>query len=65
MIHAGETGSIPLAQKAIEEMLVTAPADQHKAPLDHVRSAVEAHRATACETHQLSFADEINDDIKR
>ena len=31
LIQAGETDGIPQAEKAIDEMLATAPADQHKA----------------------------------
>jgi hypothetical protein len=65
LVHAGESNDIPLAHKAIDEMLATAPADQHKASLDHVRAAVEEHRATASGTHQLVIADAVNDYIER
>lgn len=65
LIHAGETASIPHAEKAIDDMLASAPADQHKASLDHLRSAVEAHCASLFAPHQLKFADAINDYIER
>lgn len=65
LIHAGETDSIPHAEKAIDDMLATAPADQHKASLDHLRSAVKAHCSTVFAPHQLGFADAVNDYIER
>jgi hypothetical protein len=65
LIHAGETDRIPHAEKAIDEMLAATPADQHKASLDSVRSAIDAHCATVFAPHQLKFADAINDYIER
>jgi hypothetical protein len=65
LIAAGETDSIPHAEKAIDDMLATAPADQHKASLDSVRSAVKAHCASIFAPHQLRFADAVNDYIER
>ncbi len=65
LIAAGETNGMPHAEKAIDEMLATAPADQHKASLDSVRSAVKEHCATVFAPHQLGFADAINDYIER
>jgi hypothetical protein len=38
LIAAGETDGISHAEQAIDEMLATAPADQHKASPDSVRS---------------------------
>jgi hypothetical protein len=64
LIAAGETDSIPLAEKAIDEMLATAPTVQHKVSLDSVRSVVQAHRAVASGP-QLGFADAVNDYIER
>ena len=65
LIHAGEADSIPHAEKASDDMLAAAPADQHRASLDSVRSAIEAHCETAFAPHQLKFADAINDYIER
>jgi len=65
LIHAGESDSIPHAEKAIDDMLAAAPADQHKASLDSVRSAIDAHCASVFAPHQLGFADAINDYIER
>ena len=65
LIQAGETDSIPHAEKAIDEMLAAAPAHEHKASLDSVRSALEAHCASIFAPHQLRFADAINDYIER
>ncbi len=65
LIHAGETDNMPHAEKAIDDMLAAAPADQHKASLDSVRSAIDAHCASVFAPHQLRFADAINDYIER
>lgn len=65
LISAGDTDHVSHAEKAIDEMLATAPADQHKASLDHVRSAIDAHCAEVFAPHQLKFADAINDYIER
>jgi hypothetical protein len=64
LISAGDTNGIPLAERAIGEMLATTRADQHRASLDSVRSAVEDHRATASGS-QLWLADTINDYIQK
>jgi len=64
LIAAGETNGIPLAEKAIDEMLQATPGDQHRRSLDSVRSAVDAHR-TAASGSQLGFADTVNDYIER
>jgi hypothetical protein len=65
LIHAGATDSMPHAEKAIDDMLAAAPADQHKDSLGHLRSAIEAHCESVFAPHQLHFADAINDYIER
>ena len=64
LIATGETNGIPLAEKAIGDMLTATPADEHKASLDGVRAVVDAHRAVASGS-QLGFADAINDYIEK
>lgn len=64
LIAAGHTNGIPLAEKAIDDMLLAIPSPQHKTSLDNVRLVVEAHRKDASGP-QLGFADTVNDYIER
>ena len=64
LIAEGEPNSIPLAEKAINDLMDATPAPGQKASLESVRAVVQAHREAA-EGCQLHFADTINDYIEK
>jgi hypothetical protein len=64
LIVAGHTDGIPLAEKALDDLLTVTPPEQHRISLDSVRSVVEAHREVASGP-QLGFADAVNDYIEK
>jgi len=64
LIAEGEPNRIPLAEKAINDLMDATPAPGQKASLESVQAVVQAHREAA-EGCQLQFADTINDYIER
>jgi hypothetical protein len=64
LIEKGDANDIPLAEKALNELVAVTPPLQQKAALDNVKTVVEEHRESAC-GFQLSFADAINDYIEK
>ena len=63
LIAGGEAGDIPLAEKAINDLMDATPAARQKASLESVQAAVQAQRdAEVC---QLGFADAVNDYIEK
>ena len=64
LIAEGEANGIPLAEKAINDLMDATPAPQQKASLESVLALVQAHR-DAAEGSQLRFADAINDYIEK
>ena len=64
LIAAGQTNGIPLAEKAIDDMLLEIPSTQRKTSLDSVRSVLEADREEASAT-QLGFVDMVNNYIEK
>ncbi len=64
LIAEGEPDGIPLAEKAINDLIYATPAAHQKASLESVRAHVQAQR-DAAEGSQLGFADTINDYIEK
>ena len=64
LLARGETNGIPLAEKALDDLVEATPKVQQRVALDDVRAVVEEHRVTA-EGHQLGFADAVNDYIEK
>lgn len=65
LILQGESNRIPLAENALNALVEVTPRVEHKNALHDVRAAVQAHRETASEVHQLGFADMINNYIEK
>lgn len=65
LITAGQTNGIPLAEQAINDMLVVAPKDQHREALNGVRSVVKAHQDAAGSGQQYDFAETVNNYIEK
>jgi hypothetical protein len=65
LIAEGDTKGIPLAERAINELVATTPAPQHRDALESVRTVVNAHRDEAGSGSQCDFADTVNDYIER
>ncbi|WP_291847191.1 hypothetical protein [Bradyrhizobium sp.] len=69
LIADGQTDGIPLAEKAIDELMAATPASRQKESLSNVRSVVQADRdAVAREADfgsQLGFADTVNNYIEK
>jgi hypothetical protein len=63
LIAAGEPHGIPLAEKAINDLMDATPAPRQKASLESVQAIVQEHRES--EGCQLGFADAVNDYIER
>ena len=64
LIGEGEPDAIPLAEKAINDLMDATPALRQKASLESVQALVQAHR-DAAEGCELRFADTINDYIEK
>jgi alpha-D-ribose 1-methylphosphonate 5-triphosphate synthase subunit PhnH len=64
LIAEGEPNGIPLAEKAIKDLMDATPAPGQRASLESVQAAVQAQR-DAAEGCQLRFADTINDYIEK
>jgi hypothetical protein len=64
LIAKGETGEIPLAHDAIDQLLQATPKVDQKAALGDVQAAVQEHR-DAAEGFQRGFADKVNDYIEK
>jgi hypothetical protein len=64
LIAEGEPNGIPLAEKAINDLMDATPAARQKASLESVQALVQAHR-DAAEGSQLGFVDAINDYIEK
>jgi hypothetical protein len=64
LLARGETNGIPLAEKAINDLVEATPRVRQKVALDDVRAVVQEHRCTA-EGPQLGFADTVNDYIEK
>lgn len=64
LLARGETNSIPLAEKALDDLVEATPRVRQKVALDDVRAVVQEHRRTA-EGSQLGFADLVNDYIEK
>lgn len=65
LILQGESSGIPLAENALNELVEVTPGVEHKNALHDVRAVIQAHRETACQFHQLGFADTVNDYIEK
>lgn len=65
LITEGDANGVPLAERAINEMVATTPAPQHRDALESVRSVVNAHRDEAGSGPQCDFADTVNNYIER
>jgi hypothetical protein len=65
LIEKGDTGDLHLAEKAVNEYVAVTPRPHQASALGSVKSAVEEHRETASDYHQLCFADAINDYIEK
>ena len=63
LIAEGEPNAIPLAEKAINDLMEATPGPRQKASLESVQAIVQEHRDVA-EGCQLHFADTINDYIE-
>ena len=64
LIAEGEPNGIPLAEKAINDLMDATPGPRQKASLESVQAIVQAHR-DAAEGSQLRVADTINDYIEK
>jgi hypothetical protein len=64
LIAEGEPNAIPLAEKAINDLMDATPGPRQKASLESVQAIVQEHR-DAAEGCQLQFADTINDYIEK
>ena len=64
LIAEGEPDAIPLAEKAINDLMDATPALRQKASLESVQAVVQAQR-DAAEGSQLCFADTVNDYIDK
>ena len=65
LIAEADTSAIPLAEKAINEMVAMTPAPQQRDALESVRSVVKAHGDAAGPGSQCDFADAVNDYIEK
>jgi hypothetical protein len=69
LIANGQTSGIPLAEKAIDELLAATPASQKKESLSSVQSAVLADRDAVARQadfgSELGFVDTVNDYIEK
>ena len=65
LMTEGDTNGVPLAERAINEMVATTPAPQHRDALESVRTVVNAHREEAGPGPQCDFADRVNDYIEK
>jgi hypothetical protein len=65
LIAEGDANGIPLAERAINELVATTPALQHRDALESVRTVVSAHRDEAGAGPQCDFADTVNDYIEK
>jgi hypothetical protein len=65
LIEEGHTNGVPLAERAINEMVATTPVPQHRDALESVRTVVNAHRQEAGSGPQCDFADTVNDYIEK
>jgi hypothetical protein len=65
LITEADPNGIPLAENAINELVATTPAPQHRDALESVRTVVNAHRDEAGSGPQCYFADTVNDYIEK
>jgi hypothetical protein len=65
LISEADPNGIPLAERAINELVATTPAPQHRDALESVRSVVSAHRDEAGPGPHCAFADTVNDYIEK
>jgi hypothetical protein len=69
LIADGQANGIPLAEKAIDELLAATPAPKQKESLSSVRSVVQADRDAVARQadfgSQLGFADTVNNYIEK
>jgi hypothetical protein len=65
LITEGDANGVPLAERAINEMVATTPAPQHRDALESVRTVVNAHRDEAGSGPQCDFADTVNNYIEK
>jgi hypothetical protein len=65
LISEADPNAIPLAETAINELVATMPAPQHRDALESVRSVVSAHRDEAGPGPHCDFADTVNDYIEK
>jgi hypothetical protein len=64
LIAKGDANDIPLAEKAVNDLVAVTPPPQQKAALENVKTVVEEHRESVS-GFQLGFADAINDYIEK
>jgi hypothetical protein len=65
VIAEGHSNGLPLAERALNEMVEKAPAEDRRSSLESVRQIVEEHgRAGGLGSH-LSIADTINNYIEK
>jgi hypothetical protein len=59
LLAKGETNGIPLAERALNDLVMVTPPVKRRAVLDSVRAIVRAHR-NAADGQQRDFAETIN-----
>jgi hypothetical protein len=64
LIATGHTDGIPLAEKALDDLVAVTPTEQQKTSLDSVQSVIKEHQETASGS-QLGFADAVNNYIEK
>jgi hypothetical protein len=64
LIATGHTDGIPLAEKALDDLVAVIPEEHRMTSLDSVKSVIEEHREAASGS-QLGFADAVNNYIEK